>query len=618
MAKHKIADKTLRLFENIFELLEPPKPMTVSSWAAKYRILSSESSAEPGRWNLDRALYQKIIMDAISDRTCYRIVLMTSAQIGKTEIILNTIGYYSHHDPSPILFVNPTDAMAQAVSKDRLAPMIRDTKCLKEIYGVAKSRDSANTILHKKFPGGHITLIGSNAPANLASRPIRVLLLDEVDRYPASAGTEGDPVDLAEKRTNNFWNKKIIMASTPTEKGLSRIEKEYKQSSMEEWCVLCPYCGKYTPYVWENLDFKDMMMSCDCCGEKLTEDEWKARPGTFVAANPGETGTRGFHLNEMASPWKRWKDIVQEFKAASHDMKENGTDEKMRTWVNTSKGLPYETKGYSADQDDLTKRREYYQAELPDGVLVLTAAVDVQDDRFEIEVCGWGKGYESWGILYDKIFGNLERDEIWDELEEFLQQKFYFESQNGLGIACTFIDTGGHYTTQTYKWLVKMKRKRRMIFGIKGYGANGVPLLHQRSTKNDYHVPILILGVNAGKETVTSRLNIKKPGPGYCHFPENVDRGYNRKYMDGITSEKRVIKPVRGKLTVAWVKKSGIRNEPFDLRNYNTAAVEFLRPDFTILEKKIEDGINYLEQSRGRKKKMPGVIHHGLHADGGM
>ena len=228
---HKIDYKTVHLFEKIFEVLEPPKPLTISSWAAEKRRLSREASAEPGRWNLDRAPYQRSIMDAISSPGLKRVVLMTSAQIGKTEMLLNTIGYYSEHDPSPIMVVNPTDAMAQAFSKDRLAPMIRDTECLKEIYGMAKSRDTANTILHKQFPGGHITMIGANAPTNLASRPIRILLLDEVDRYPASAGTEGDPVDLADKRTTTFWNRKVVLVSTPTEKGVSRIEKEYLKSS---------------------------------------------------------------------------------------------------------------------------------------------------------------------------------------------------------------------------------------------------------------------------------------------------------------------------------------------------------------------------------------------------
>lgn len=610
---HKIEYKTVHLFEKIFEVLEPPKPLTISSWAAEKRRLSREASAEPGRWNLDRAPYQRSIMDAISSPGLKRVVLMTSAQIGKTEMLLNTIGYYSEHDPSPIMVVNPTDAMAQAFSKDRLAPMIRDTECLKEIYGMAKSRDTANTILHKQFPGGHITMIGANAPTNLASRPIRILLLDEVDRYPASAGTEGDPVDLADKRTTTFWNRKVVLVSTPTEKGVSRIEKEYLKSSQEEWCVQCPYCGKYTPFKWDNLDFKDMMMKCDHCEEKLSEDEWKEQPGMFVAQNPSVTDIRGFHLNEMASPWKRWKDIKQAYLEAVKDKKETGSDYKLRTWVNTSLGEPYEVMGAKADLKDLINRREKYTAELPKGVLLLTAAVDVQDDRLELEVCGWGAGYESWGITYEKLYGNLEKNFIWEELEAFLSKPFTFEDGQALNIACTFIDTGGHFTTQSYKWLKSMQQKKKMIFGIKGMGSNGIPLLHKKSTNNQYNVPILILGVNAGKETVLERLYITEYGSGYCHFPENIDRGYDQKYMKGLTSEQRLVKDVKGKPTVCWVKRPGARNEPFDLRNYNTAAVEFLNPNFAVLAKKVSEGINYMQPQRtvaGKRKS--GVVSRGI------
>ncbi len=610
---HKIEYKTVHLFEKIFEVLEPPKPLTISSWAAEKRRLSREASAEPGRWNLDRAPYQRSIMDAISSPGLKRVVLMTSAQIGKTEMLLNTIGYYSEHDPSPIMVVNPTDAMAQAFSKDRLAPMIRDTECLKEIYGMAKSRDTANTILHKQFPGGHITMIGANAPTNLASRPIRILLLDEVDRYPASAGTEGDPVDLADKRTTTFWNRKVVLVSTPTEKGVSRIEKEYLKSSQEEWCVQCPYCGKYTPFKWNNLDFKDMMMKCDHCEEKLSEDEWKEQPGMFVAQNPSVTDIRGFHLNEMASPWKRWKDIKQAYLEAVKDKKETGSDYKLRTWVNTSLGEPYEVMGAKADLKDLINRREKYTAELPKGVLLLTAAVDVQDDRLELEVCGWGAGYESWGITYEKLYGNLEKNFIWEELEAFLSKPFTFEDGQALNIACTFIDTGGHFTTQSYKWLKSMQQKKKMIFGIKGMGSNGIPLLHKKSTNNQYNVPILILGVNAGKETVLERLYITEYGSGYCHFPENIDRGYNQKYMKGLTSEQRIVKDVKGKPTVCWVKRPGARNEPFDLRNYNTAAVEFLNPNFAVLAKKVNEGINYMQPQRTTTgKRKSGVVSRGI------
>ena len=205
--------KTVKLFREIAQIVAPPPILTVSQWADRYRKLSAESAAEPGQWNTDRAPYQREILDAVNDPACEEVVIMSSAQVGKTELILNTIGYYVDYDPAPILVVQPTLDMAQAFSKDRLAPMIRDTPALTDKVKDSKSRDSGNTILHKKFPGGHITMAGANSPASLASRPIRIVLMDETDRYPASAGGEGNPIKLAEKRTNTFWNRKKIKVS---------------------------------------------------------------------------------------------------------------------------------------------------------------------------------------------------------------------------------------------------------------------------------------------------------------------------------------------------------------------------------------------------------------------
>ena len=206
--------KTVRLFKRIATVLSPPPELTVSQWADEYRRLSPEASAEPGRWNTDRAPYQREIMDAINDARCEEVIIMSSAQVGKTELILNIIGYYIDYDPSPILVLQPTRDMAETFSKDRLAPMLRDTPALKGKVKDARSRDSGNTILHKTFPGGHITMVGANSAAGLASRPIKIVLMDEVDRYPASAGTEGDPIKLAEKRTTTFWNRKNCLLYT--------------------------------------------------------------------------------------------------------------------------------------------------------------------------------------------------------------------------------------------------------------------------------------------------------------------------------------------------------------------------------------------------------------------
>ena len=607
----KVDRKTVRLFKRIAAILSPPPELTVSQWADEYRRLSPEASAEPGRWNTDRAPYQRAIMDAVNDARCEDIIIMSSAQVGKTELILNIIGYYIDYDPSPILVLQPTLEMAQTFSKDRLSPMLRDTPALKGKVKDARSRDSGNTILHKTFPGGHITMVGANSPAGLASRPIKVVLMDEVDRYPASAGTEGDPIKLAEKRTTTFWNRKKIKVSTPTIKGRSPIEKEFLTSSMEEWNVPCPCCGKYQPYEWGRIHFSDATMECKFCREHISERDWKSNTGKWIAVKENHK-KRGFHLNELASPWKHWEDIIDDFRAAERDRKQ-GDIEKLKTFINTALGEPWEERGEAADDNVLLSRRERYNADLPDGVLLVTAGVDVQDDRLEIEITGWGKGYESWGILYKKMKGSPELDETWDKLEQFLDTELYFANGNSLLIAATCIDTGGHFTTEVYKFLKRMERKQKRIFGIKGMGGEGIPLINKISTNNVEKVKIFMLGVDSGKEILMTRLKTVDEGPGYCHFPINADRGYDETYIKGLTSEQRVVHVKDGRASLKWVKKSGTRNEPLDLRNYATAAAEILRPDWDVLEKKVRQGINYMKkQPKERQKRKKSVMNTGV------
>ena len=612
---HGVEYKTLKLFRDIAKVVAPPPLLTVSQWADRYRRLSGESAAEPGQWNTDRAPYQREIMDCINDPACEELVVMSSAQVGKTELILNIIGYYIDYDPAPMLIVQPTvKPMAEDFSKDRLAPMIRDTPTLAGKVRDAKSKTSGNTILHKMFPGGHVTIAGANSASSLASRPVRIVLMDETDRYPASAGTEGDPIKLAEKRTTAFWNRKKIKVSTPTIKGRSNIEKEYDSGSMEEWCVPCPCCGRFQPYEWGRIHFSDVTMECKYCGEHITETEWKQGVGKYVAKYPERRRKRSFHLNELASPWKHWDEIIREFKEAQKEMKENGDINKMKTWINTTLGETWEERGTGADDNSLLSRRERYAADIPDGVLLLTAGVDVQDDRLEVEITGWRHGYESWGIKYDKIFGDTEKEETWDKLESDLDQELYCASGCSLLVACTCIDTGGHRTTEVYKFLKKMERKGKRVYGIKGMGGPGIPLIHKLSTNNQLKAKIFILGVDSGKEILMTRLTTVDEGPGYCHFPINADRGYNETYIKGLNSEQRVINMKDGRPVIKWVKKSGTRNEPLDLRIYSTAAAEILRPDWDVLEKRVKAGINYMKRQPVQKtgKKRTGTVSRGV------
>lgn len=606
MKKQQIHKKTIDLFKNLVLILAPPPLLTVSKWADSYRKLSPESSAEPGQWKTSRAEYQREIMDSLSNKETEIIIVMSSAQVGKTELINNIIGYFIDYDPSPIMLLMPTLDLAQSYSKKRLAPMIRDTPVLRNKVKDAKSRDSDNTLLEKGFPGGYIALTGANSPTGLSSRPIRILLADEVDRFPTSAGIEGDPLSLAEKRTKTFWNKKKFFVSTPTEKGISRIDKEFDDSSQEEWCLPCPVCGKLQPLRWAQIHFEDITHECKFCGDRCNEFEWKAGKGKWIAKHPERIKKRGFHLNALASPWERWNNIIEEFKLA----KKNGT-ETLKTWVNTTLGEVWEDdEGEGADNDSLVARKEYYITEVPRQVILLTAGVDVQDDRLEVEVVGWGAGKESWGIQYKIFYGDPGQKIVWQQLDEYLLKTFWFEEGDGLVLSCTCIDSGGHHTQEVYKFC--KEREHRRVFAIKGVGGYGKPFISKPTRNNRERAALFSLGVDNGKETILSRLKIKEEGPGYCHFPKESDRGYDENYFKGLTSEKRVLRYKKGVATFEWVKKSSsIRNEPMDLRNYANAAFEILNPDLDTMAARNING-NVFAQGKKVAKKKKRIVSKGL------
>lgn len=625
--KKEVDYRTLQFICSLASVLRPKKNITVTEWAEK-NMLGEEGSAMSGHFSRSNMPHQVAIMDAITDVSVRDVTLMTSSQIGKTFIILCGIGYYIEYEPSTQMMVFPELITAERFSKTRLATMIRDIPALSDAIAPAKAKDSSNTILFKQFAGGYIAISGSNSPSSLASMPCRIIWMDEVDRFADSAGTEGNPVSLAKKRATSYWNKKYIMTSTPTIAGHSKIETSYKKGTMEEWCVECPCCGKWQPYDFRRVKFDAVSMECIQCREEISERDWKESPHRWIAEHPERISHRSFHMNELGSPLCEWKDIIQEFKDAKAKLEKYHDSEDLKVFINTSLGQVWEEADIdksSVDEKTLEERAEHYKADIPDGVIVLTASIDVQDNRFEVEVRGWARDYETWGIYKTEIYGDLIKDKVWGELEEYLKTTFYFEDGRGLNIAAFSIDTGGHFTNKSYKWIKKMKRKGKKVYGIKGYAQKrDIPLLYKRTVvdiKEERtsgkevvvdHTVIQIVGVDSGKEDIMQRLTIEEKGEGYCHFPSNSGRGYDHTYYEGLLSEHKITKKVRGVLKTVWVKKSGVRNEPLDLFNYNYVCIEKLRPVWGELEHKLEAGINYMKATKKNGQRRTRKASKGL------
>lgn len=519
-------------------------------------------------------------MDALSDPMIETVVMMSSAQVGKTEILNNAIGFFISQDPSPMLVVQPTLDMAQTWSKDRLAPMLRDTPILAGLVKDPRSRDSGNTTLHKIFAGGHVTACGANSPSSLASRPVRVVFCDEVDRYPVSAGTEGDPVSLARKRATTFWNRKVFLCSTPTNKGASRIESSYEESDQRKFHLDCPDCKheqtlKWGQVRWDTDKPESAKYVCEECGS-LWDDNQRAKAikkGRWIASKP--TGKiAGFHLSALYSPWSPLEDGVRDFLEAK---KQPAT---LRVWINTYLGESWEEEGDQVDDYSLSNRAEEWDA-IPDDVLLLTAGVDVQDDRLEAEVVGWGLDEESWSIAYKTFYGDPSAPHVWKDLDQFLDQTYEHESGQDMIVRATCVDSGGHNTQAVYKYVHPREGKR--IFAIKGVGGEGKPIVGKPSKNNIGKIKLFPVGVDTVKLLLFSRFRITEAGAGYCHFPV----GREDEYFKQLTAEKIATRYHKGFARREFVK-TRTRNEALDVRVYAMAALSLLNVNLASLAKRAE------------------------------
>jgi len=587
--------------------LKPDPDLTVSQWADMYRMLSNKASAEPGPWRTDRTPYLREIMDCMSANSpVQKVVFMAGAQLGKTEGINNVVGYMIAHAPGPALFVQPTIEMAKRLSKQRLDALIHETPCLAEKIGPARSRDSGNTMFSKEFPGGILLLTGANSATGLRSAPCRWVLLDEVDAFPADVDGEGDPCALAERRASTFSRRKIILTSTPTVKDTSRIETEYLASDQRRYFVPCPHCDHMQWLQWKNIkwldgDPKTAAYVCESCGchipehyksEMLRKGEWRS------TATSQDSRTVGFHLSSLYSPlgWKSWEEIVTEFLRAKNDAP------LLKTFVNTILGECWEEEtGAKLGADSLSERAEFYPAgEVPTGASILCAGVDVQDNRVEIGLYAYGKDEECWLISHTAIYGDPAGQKLWEQVDDVVLRDYPHADGGRLKVAAIGVDSGGHYTSEVYAYA--RSRKGKGVFALKGQSVRNKPPIGKPSKVDiNYKGQVLKnsaevfpVGSDTIKSTLFGRLKHNEPGAGYIHF--HAEAGHE--YFKMLTSERQVIRYVKGFAIREWKKKAGDRNEALDCFVYSYAALHYLYMRFnrnTIFEQ--------FERSRGKAQK---------------
>ncbi len=587
--------------EWIFEIgargLKPDPDLMVSEWADTYRVLTSVSSPEPGPWKTSRVPFMEEIMNALSANSPYQmVVFMKGSQIAGTEGGLNWIGYVIDQAPGPMLYVLPTEQVAKDYSKTRIDPLIEESPALRGKVKEARSRDSGNTTLLKEFVGGYLSLIGANSGAALRGKPIRYLFVDELDAFPGNINGEGDPFNLAVVRTRNFGRRKKIFAnSSPKVKGRSRIESLYDKTDKRRYFVPCPECARMQYLRWGQIKWDKTVpvdkqhetayYECESCETKIfnhQKTEMLARGKWRGTRNDSPANVAGFHLSALYSPvgWMSWQDCVRQFLDSKHDR------ELLRVFVNTVLGETFEERGDAPEWERLYHRREKYSLNrLPRRALVMTAGVDVQKDRLEAQLVGWGRGLESWIIDYRVFPGDPIQAAVWQRLDELLMETF--EHESGLFVPLRMLAIDSSYETQAvYKWARRYPISR--VMAVKGQdslsaiiGQPRVKDVNIDGRKVRRGVKMTQVGVSMLKEELYGKLRLpapepkEAPMPGYIHFPEDL----TEEYFKQLTSEHLVPIRQRTGTKYEWNILDGRRNEALDTWVYARAAAAALGID---------------------------------------
>lgn len=604
----------MSLIQGFLDGLRPEPRLSVSDWADRYRMLSSTASAEPGQWRTSRTPYLRQIMDNLSSTDpCREVVFMKGAQVGATEMGFNWVGYVIDVSPGPMLLVQPTLETLKRASKTRFDPMVEATPRLTEKIAPSRSRDSGNTTFQKDFPGGTVVLTGANSAVGLRSMPIRFLFLDEIDGYPLDLEGEGDPISLAEARTRTFARKKIFKVSTPTVEGRSVIEREFMNTDQRYFMVPCPHCQHEQALVFDNLKWdkgkpETALYFCEECGAGI-EERFKTTmlaEGRWVAKKPELTSLykAGYHLNSLYSPngWYSWVDAARDWEDAQ------GDDNKLKTFTNTVLGLTWKEKGDAPEWQNLYNRREPYQLNRPTKeVAFLTAGVDVQKDRIEVEIVGWCRGKRSYSVDYRVLPGDTSSKAVWDALAAIVGEQWEREDGRIMPLRLMAVDTGFR-TTEVYDFCQRFDVTR--VIPVKGQDKQQLVVaapkqIHTTSAgKKVGRVRIWNVGTSVVKSELYGwlKLELAEDGaapPGYCHFPE-----YDQHFFRMLTAEQVQYRVVRGYPVPEWVKKYE-RNEALDCRVYARAAAAVVGIDRFREEnwKTLESGYAVRSEAGGQQKR---------------
>lgn len=574
-----INHELLRYFKKGFE---PDPLMTVSEWADNFRVLPSESSSQPGQYRTETMPYLEEIAYELSPQSpTDEVSVIKGTQLGFTELGNNMLFCYADLYPCPMLQILPTETAVKTHALSKLWPSIEASPRLKNTFKKRKTQDGSS-IYSLMFKGGNIALGWSNSPATFASSSRRIVINDDVDKWPDEI-EGGNPLDLSKNRAETYSNKKIYNNASPAKKHNSKILPKYETSSQGLYTMKCPHCGEDVVFEKDGFKFNydenyqlidDVVFVCSNNGCIIEEHQkyemMKKENGARYVHKFPERKHKGYRVPSYYSPFAKWNEIFQSFLDARKEQKEKKVSTKMASWTNTKDANVWEEKIEKLDVNEYLNRHEEYAAEVPNGVFILTAGVDTQDDRLEVEVVGWGKYGESWSIVKLILEGDPKFPRVWQKLDNVLENSYKHESGIDMKILGMGIDSGGHRTDYVYNYC--KTRVEQNVFCMKGDNSVETPILKSGISKNkDGSLRLYMIGVNSAKDVVYGQLTTKEVGPGYMHYPKKPV--YNEEHFKQLTGE------AKDKTTGRW-KKFRTRNEALDLRVYAMATLRILENQY--------------------------------------